>query len=54
MSYEGKMLEQLGMPMRNEVERALLITLFNHNGVIKEFSLGEPIVDELANDFNLS
>lgn len=54
MSYEGKMLEQLGMPMRNEVEQALLITLFNHNGVIKEFSLGELIVDELANDFNLS
>jgi hypothetical protein len=40
MSYEGKMLEDLIMPTRREVEQALLKSLFNHNGVIKEFSAG--------------
>lgn len=54
MSYEGKMLEELGMPTRKEVEQALLKTLFKHNGVIKEFGSGEEIVDELANEFGLN
>jgi len=54
MSYERKMLENLEMPTRNEVEYTLLISLFNHNGVIKEFGAGEEIVDEIANDFGLN
>lgn len=54
MSYEGKMLEDLKMPSRKEVERVLLITLFNHNGTIKEFATGEEIVNEIANKFSLN
>lgn len=54
MSYEAKILEKFGMPTRKEVEKALLKTLFKHNGSIKEFSSGEKIVDEIANDFRLS
>jgi hypothetical protein len=54
MSYEGKMLEDLKMPARKKVEEALLISLFKHNGVIKEFGAEEEIVNEIANDFNLS
>lgn len=54
MSYEGKMLEDLQMPSRKKVEQALLISLFKHNGVIKEFGAGEEIVDEIASDFGLS
>ncbi len=54
MSYEGEMLDTLQMPARKEVELALLKTLFQHNGVIKEFSLNENIVDEIANEFNLN
>ena len=54
MSYEGKMLENLRMPSRRKVEQALLISLFKHNGVIKEFGAGEDIVDEIANDFILT
>lgn len=54
MSYEGKMLEDLKMPSRKEVEQALLISLFKHNGVIKEFGAGEEIVNEIANDFTLT
>lgn len=54
MSYEGKMLEDLKMPTRNEVEQALLKSLFNHKGVIKEFGIGEEIVEEIANYFGLS
>ncbi len=54
MSYEGNMLKELEMPTREEVEETLLKTLFKHNGVIKEFSLNEDIVDEMANDFNLN
>lgn len=42
------------MPSRKEVERALLITLFKHNGVIKEFAKGEEIVNEIADDFGLN
>ncbi len=54
MSYEGKMLQDLKMPTRKEVEQALLITLFNHNGTIKEFATGEEIVNEIANQFSLN
>ncbi len=52
MSYEGKMLQDLKMPTRKEVEEALLITLFNHNGTIKEFATGEGIV--LETNFSLA
>ena len=54
MSYEQKMLDDLNMPTRKEVEHALLKSLFNHKGVIKEFSAGEDIVEEIANDFALN
>ncbi len=54
MSYERKMLEDLKMPTRKEVEQALLKSLFNNNGTIKEFSTGETTVEEIANDFGLS
>lgn len=40
MSYESEMLGKNKMPLRKEVEQALLLTLFNHNGVIKEFGGG--------------
>jgi hypothetical protein len=53
MSYEGKMLKDLAMPTRKEVEQALLITLLKHNGVIKEFASGADIVNDIANDFDL-
>jgi hypothetical protein len=54
MSYESKMLEDLRMPTRREVEQALLKSLFNNNGVIKEFSTSEEIVEEIADDFDLN
>jgi len=54
MSYEGKMLSDLKMPTRQEVELALLKTLFKHNGVVKEFNSNEEIVNELAIEFNLN
>jgi hypothetical protein len=54
MSYEGKMLEDLRMPTREEVEQALLRSLLNHNGVIREFGAGEKIVDEIADEFGLN
>ncbi len=54
MSYERKMLEDLKMPTRKEIEQALLKSLFNNNGVIKEFGVGEKIVEEIANDFGLN
>lgn len=53
MSYEGKMLKDLRMPTKKEVEQAILKTLFKHNGVIKEFASGEEIVEEIANEFDL-
>lgn len=53
MSYEGQMLEELRMPLRKEVEDALLKALFRHNGVITEFSSGEEIVNEIADEFKL-
>jgi hypothetical protein len=54
MSYEGKMLKDLEMPTRKEVEEALLKSLFKHNGVIKEFGVGEEIVEEIADYFVLN
>src|ERR1039458_4079978 len=54
MSYEGKMLRQLAMPIREQVDQALLRTLLRHGGVIKEFSSGEEIVGEMADKFELS
>lgn len=54
MSYESKMLQQLAMPTRKEVEQALLRALLQHNGVIKEFGSGEEIVEEIAGDFRLN
>lgn len=54
MSYERKMLEDLKMPSRKEVEQALLKSLFNNNGVIKEFGSSEKIVEEIANGFGLN
>lgn len=54
MSYEGRMLQKLKMPLRKDVEEALIKSLFKYNGTIKEFSAGEDIVDELASYFRLS
>jgi hypothetical protein len=54
MSYESKMLEDLKMPPRKEIETALLGALFANNGVIKEFGAGETIVDEIADNFHLN
>jgi len=54
MSYEGKMLSDLKMPLRQDVEIALLKTLFKHNGIVKEFNSNEEIVNEIANDFKLN
>lgn len=54
MSYEGEMLKKLAMPTKKDVEEALLKTLFRHNGTIKEFAIGEPIVEELADSFSLN
>lgn len=54
MSHERKMLEDLKMPKRREVEQAILRSLFSNNGAIKEFAAGEKIVDDIANDFGLN
>lgn len=54
MSYESKMFEQFAMPTRKEVEQALLHALLKHGGVIKEFGVGQEIVDEIAKDFGLN
>lgn len=54
MSYGGKMLEDLKMPTRREVEVALLKSLYKHGGVIKEFGAKEDVVEEIANDFDLN
>ena len=54
MSYEGKMFEDYKMPQRKDVEKALLKTLFNHNGTLKEFNSDEKIVGELADEFELN
>lgn len=54
MSYEGRMRDEYKMPSNEEVEHALLVSLFNHNGTIKEFASGEEIVDEIADYFHLN
>jgi len=54
MSYESRMLEQLAMPTRTEVARALLRTLLKNGGVVKEFGAGQDVVDQLADEFHLS
>jgi hypothetical protein len=54
MSYEGKMRDEYKMPSNEDIEEALLVSLFNHNGTIKEFSSGEEIVNEVANYFHLT
>ncbi|MBI2759172.1 MAG: HNH endonuclease [Chloroflexi bacterium] len=54
MSYERKVLEDLKMPTQREVEEALLRSLFNNNGAIKEFGAGEKIVEEIADNLGLS
>ena len=48
------MLEERAMPTRNEVGQALLLSLFRHGGVIKEFGAKEGIVDEIATSFALT
>jgi HNH endonuclease len=53
MSYESRMLEQLAMPGRTEVGRALLRTLLKNGGVVKEFGAGQEVVDQLADEFSL-
>lgn len=54
MSSEREALKNLIMPSQKEVEQALLRSLFDNNGVIKEFAAGERIVEEIADDFLLS
>jgi hypothetical protein len=54
MSYEGDMLVKLAMPTKQEVENAIITTLFRHNGSIKEFASGEDIVSEIADIFCLN
>jgi len=54
MSYESRMFEQLAMPTRTQVGRVLLRTLLKHGGVVKEFGGGQEVVDEIADQFQLS
>ena len=54
MSYEGRMRDEYKMPSIEEVENALLVALFNHNGTLREFASGEEIVNELADYFHLN
>lgn len=54
LSYEASMLRQFKMPSRKAVENALIISLFNNNGAIREFSASEEIVDEVADHFSLT
>jgi putative restriction endonuclease len=54
MSYESKMLEQLAMPTRKQVQQVLLQMLFKRGGVIKEFGAGQEIVGEMADEFQLN
>ncbi len=54
ISYEKRMLQQLAMPTRIEVGRALLRTLLKNGGVVKEFGAGQDIVDQLADEFHLN
>ncbi len=54
MSYERRMRDEHRMPSNEEIEDALLVSLFNHNGTIKEFASGEEIVNEIAEYFQLN
>jgi hypothetical protein len=54
ISYEKRRLQQLAMPTRIEVGRALLRTLLKNGGVVKEFGAGQDIVDQLADEFHLN
>lgn len=54
MSYESEMLEKYSMPSQEDVEKALLIKMYETGGSIKEFSSTEDIVKELADEFSLS
>ena len=54
MSYERTMLEMLAMPAKQEVKNAIITALFKHNGSIREFAGGEPIVVEIADMFSLN
>lgn len=54
MSYEGQMLEDLRMPARAEVETRILKALLRHRGVLKEFAASADIVNEIADQFELS
>ena len=54
MSYEGDMMKKFKMPQRSDVEQVILTTLFRHNGVLRDFSAQEEVVDEIASHFNLN
>lgn len=54
MSYESKMLQQFTMPPQEKVEQSLLRALLKHGGTIQEFGSGQKIVEEIADEFNLS
>ena len=54
MSYENEMLKKFDMPPRKKVEDVLLVSLFKHNGVIKEFASDEEVVEKIADEFNLT
>jgi hypothetical protein len=54
MSYERRILEQFAMPIRGEVRQALLRTLLKHGGVVKEFAAGQRVVEEIADQFQLT
>jgi hypothetical protein len=48
------MLAQFAMPNRKDVEQSLLRVLLRNGGAIKDFSSGQPIVDQIAGEFALS
>jgi hypothetical protein len=54
VSYEGDMLVKLAMPAKQDIENAIITTLFRHNGSIREFAAGEEIVAEIADMFSLN
>src|SRR5438046_4881601 len=54
MSYERRILEQFAMPIRGEVRQTILRTLLKHGGVVKEFAAGQQVVEEIANEFELT
>ena len=54
MSYEVEMMLKFKMPERSDVEEATLVALFNSNGVLKEFSELQDIVDKIALHFKLN